>query len=237
MRLLLHSGGLDSHICWLMDRDRVPVYVEHGSGNAAREVVQLQKLAAYHEGDVQPFVYKRILAADLRRHVLADGHIAHRNAYLILSAAVALPAATEVAYGALRGEGSADKSPAFVRAMTRLLTASEGRPVTVAAPLLHMTKGQALAHARTLDGFGALEVTWSCYHDGPEPCGRCQACYRRHLAEWAAGLRTDPPPRLPTETFGPWATLRRTPLRRWPSLAAANTTAVRAMLANRRSRK
>ena len=237
VRLLLHSGGMDSHICWLMDRERLPVYVAHGSGNQRTELDRLHALRGHHANDMHAFDFAVVRARDLSHSVQLDGHITHRNAYLILSAAMAFPDVEEVAYGALRGEGSPDKSPRFVRAMTRMLTMSEGRPCTVEAPLLHMTKAQALRYAQRLDGADALELTWSCYHPGPDPCGQCQACYRRHLAQWSAGLRPDPPTALPTETFGPWATLRRTPVSRWPALAAANMPAMRAMLANRRSRQ
>src|SRR4051812_35966161 len=42
MIVLLHSGGLDSQVCWLMHQDWKPVYVRHGAGN---ERAELQALA------------------------------------------------------------------------------------------------------------------------------------------------------------------------------------------------
>lgn len=236
-RLLLHSGGLDSHICWLLDRTREPVYVAHGSGNQRRELDTLRQLAAHHADDDQPFGYSIVRGADLSRSVEADGHIAHRNAYLLLTAAMAFPKATEVAYGALRGEASADKSPRFVRAMERMLTESEGRQIDVSAPLLAYTKTQATVIGYRLAGAEALDLTWSCYHDGSEPCGRCQACYRRHLALWVAGRADHPPAALPSESKGPWANLRSVPLSRWPAMISANVPAARAMLAARRAKE
>ena len=233
-RLLLHSGGLDSHIAWLIDRGRTPVWVDHGQENSTRERETLYRLAEYHDRDKVPFVATGIVGPDLGPMIQPDGHIAHRNLCLLLTVAMRFPDAVEIAYGALRGEASADKSPAFVRAASRVLSESEGRSITVEAPLLHFTKGQALRVAQAYPGAGALALTWSCYHnDGP--CGQCQACYRRHLAEWTAGLRKDPPAALPTETKGWRANLAAMPLRRWPAAAAANMPAVRALLANRRS--
>src|SRR5260370_7123751 len=69
----------------------------------------------------------------------ADGHVLHRNLSFLVSVVQAFPQAQAIAYGALRGEASADKSPAFVRAANRVFRASEGGP-RIEAPLLHTTK-------------------------------------------------------------------------------------------------
>src|SRR3954471_10721621 len=74
--LLLHSGGLDSHICWLMHPDWQPVYIAHGSGN---ETAELDALDTLHARD--PRFYYTVVEAGL---LLCedDGHMPYRNLLL-----------------------------------------------------------------------------------------------------------------------------------------------------------
>lgn len=233
-RYLLHSGGLDSHVAWLMDPTRVPVYVRHSSRNELREVLALGALAD-HDPNFTPMFVR---CPEIGMDAAFDGHVRHRN-LLLLAMVAQLHDCDEVAYGAVRGEASADKSPQFVRAFDRALRISEG--TRLVAPIAHLTKGQAVAElvwstpsVDRMRVIEALELTRSCYSADSGECGVCQACYRRALAFWQAGIVPDPPASLPTETDGAWANLRRTPLRRWPDLVRANVPAVRAWLASRR---
>ena len=218
-RLLLHSGGLDSHCLWLMDRDRTPVYVLHGSRNEAQELVALDRL---HRAD-PTFEFVTVPGPLLGPIARTDAHIPHRNALLILSALAFFPDATEVAYGALLGEGSKDKSAAFRRALTRLTERSEKR-VEVVAPLSRMTKASAVRKATALSGTDWIPLTVSCTN-GTE-CGRCQACFRRSVALYLCGI-ISVAPEWPTETEGPWATVKANPPSRWPALALSNLDVLR----------
>lgn len=227
-RYLLHSGGLDSHVAWLLDPTRVPVYIRHGASNERHEIEALRGLVKW--GNFSP---RYIHGPDIGRWAAPDGHVRHRN--LVLLACVAsLSDAEEVAYAAVRGEASADKSPQFVASLARTLHISE-RDTTLVAPLARLTKAQALARAVELGDTARrqLDATRSCYSHYVLPCGECQACYRRALAYWTIGLRDLPPP-LPKKTDGAFENLRRTPVRRWPDLARANVPAARAMWARRR---
>lgn len=228
-RMLLYSGGMDSHALWMLTGSCWPcVYVRHGAPNEHRELETLEGL-----GGLPGMVLHIVSGPDLHALVASDGHIAHRNLLLIACAASAFPDATVLAYGAVRGEASPDKTPSFMRAASKALTRSENRRVRVVAPLVHMTKAQAYAKALALPGGAAqLAATWSCY-DPNGPCGQCQACYRRELARWRAGQRGEPPA-LPTLTDGPVANLRRAPLRHWPAMAMANIDSLRALRAGRR---
>lgn len=233
-RYLLHSGGLDSHVAWLLDRDRVPVYVQHGSRNETREREALDALSVF-DRSFDPMLLRGPACASWGSS--PDGHVHNRNLALLATVAT-LPDAEEVAYAAVRGEASADKSPSFIAALDRTLRISEG--TRLAAPIAHLTKGRAVralldatSAARRPTVVAALLLTRSCYADTERACGRCQACYRRSLALWENDLG-DPPRRLPVETDGAWANLRRTPLRRWPDLGRANVVAARAWWAARR---
>lgn len=245
MRMLLHSGGLDSHIIWLMDRTRIPVYIDHGQRNVGPEHRALAALAIYHkvtEGEQYPelrgmpwFTPVVLRMPSLAGLIEADAHIPHRNLAFLLfvcqSFAHNQDAVESIAYGALRGEASSDKSPAFIRAAAKALTESEGKRVLVEAPLLHTTKPAALRMVARLhpEWLPALALTRSCYGPTVVPCGVCQACFRRELAYWYAGL-ISLPPGLPTQTAGPMANLKRTPWQRWPALLHANLPALRALL-------
>lgn len=231
MRLLLHSGGLDSHIIWLMDRTRVPVYIDHGQANAAHEKRALAALCLHHQQDAVPFKVQVTTMPSLKLLVQRDGHIPHRNLAFCLHVAMAYPQARAIAYGALRGEASADKSPAFVRAATHVLTESEGERMRIEAPLLHTTKPAAvrMVAKQHPEWLPALALTRSCYSHELRPCGVCQACFRRGLAYWYAGLQ-ERPPAMPTQTDGPVANLLRTPLHRWPALLAANLPVLKGLL-------
>jgi hypothetical protein len=217
--ILLHSGGLDSHIAWLMHPDWKPVYVVHGSGNQHAELGALDTLSKLDPRFGYELVKGNRLIAE------PDGHIPYRNMLLLTNALAAYPQASAVAYGALLGEGSGDKSRRFVKRLERTYRASEGRRVRVLTPLSRLTKAQALRRGLDLPGGDHLATTISCYHGNG--CGHCQACFRRGIAEYLCGLRSTPP-ELPTETKGVAATLRANKLTRWPSLALSNVDVLRA---------
>lgn len=217
--ILLHSGGMDSEVCRLMRPDWHPVYVRHG---AEQEMAELNALHDIRSLDSR-FDFSVINTEKL--HIEPDGHIDYRNALLLTTALAAYPHADGVAFGALLGEGSGDKSAAFARHLAKAWSISAGRPISLLRPLRRYTKAQALRHGLSLDVHGTLAVTTSCYHGND--CGRCQPCFRLGIAKYLNGLRDAPPP-FPTETKGIAATLRANKLRRWPVLAAAQTDVIRA---------
>lgn len=222
MRLLLHSGGADSHVCWLMDPTLTPVYVCHGAENQSAEIHALKRIRNL-DSRFQPTIITIGHTLDIE----PDGHIAHRNALLLTAALAAFPDADSIAYGALLGEGSGDKSASFARHLAQALSVGEGRRIRVLRPLSRLTKAQALRRGLALPGAEGLTLTVSCYHGEDGGCGRCQACFRLGIAHYLVGLRDDLP-RLPTETKGVLATLRANKLTRWPELILANTDVVRA---------
>jgi 7-cyano-7-deazaguanine synthase len=94
--------------------------------------------------------------------------------------------------------GYPDCRPEFLRAfeaMARLGTkmGSEGRPITIHAPLIEMTKAQIVARGRALGV--DFSLTRTCYdpNDRGEACGRCDACLLRLKGFAEAGDR-DPVP-------------------------------------------
>lgn len=103
-----------------------------------------------------------------------------------------------VGVNAVDYSGYPDCRPAFVEAFAALAAvatrgATEGRPVRIEAPLLHLGKAAIIAtgHALGVD-YGA---TVSCYNPASEgrACGRCDACALRAEGFRAAGV-PDPTP-------------------------------------------
>ncbi len=94
--------------------------------------------------------------------------------------------------------GYPDCRPEFMRAfeaMARLGTrmGTEGRAITIHAPLIRMTKRQIVERGRELDV--DFSLTRTCYDPDAHgnACGRCDACLLRLRGFAEAGL-TDPAP-------------------------------------------
>lgn len=99
---------------------------------------------------------------------------------------------------ALDYSGYPDCRPAFVDAFRAVAAVGqkrglEGRPVDLRTPLIDLTKSQIVRLA--LDLGAPVELTWSCYRAGPDPCGACDACQLRARGFAEAGMAD---PALPT---------------------------------------
>lgn len=122
---------------------------------------------------------------------------ARNTIFLSLAAALAeVTGATEVVIGAnaLDYSGYPDCRPAFLRAFERTArlgtkSGDEGRPLTIRAPLLSMSKADIVRLALALGVDPAS--TSSCYSPGSagEPCGSCDSCLLRAKGFAEAGER------------------------------------------------
>jgi 7-cyano-7-deazaguanine synthase len=89
-----------------------------------------------------------------------------------------------IGVNALDYSGYPDCRPEYLRAFERLASLAtkagvEGRPLTILAPLLELSKADIIRRGLALGVDYAL--TLSCYDPGPggEPCGRCDSCRLR----------------------------------------------------------
>jgi 7-cyano-7-deazaguanine synthase len=73
-----------------------------------------------------------------------------------------------------------DCRPDYIRAMSHAFWQATERRVTLDAPFLHMTKGAIVLLGQQL-GVDFAQ-SWSCYQNGPEPCGECIPCTERAKA-------------------------------------------------------
>jgi 7-cyano-7-deazaguanine synthase len=81
--------------------------------------------------------------------------------------------------------GYPDCRPEFVdafRALIKVATkaTTQGATIQIETPLQFMSKLD-IVH-RALELGVPLELTWSCYQDGPDPCGVCDSCRLRDEA-------------------------------------------------------
>ena len=221
LAVVLASGGMDSTVAaWLVAREHelALLHASYGQRTAARERRSFEAIA---DRLALPALRRRTLEigflAALGGSALTDPslpipvegegregapglpvtYVPFRNAHL-LAAAVSwaeLLGAQTVVIGAVEEDSSgypdcrADFLVAFERA-ARIGTAL-GERISIEAPLVRMTKGE-IVRAGALVG-APFELTWSCYQDEFEACGRCESCRLRLKGFREAGV-ADPIP-------------------------------------------
>lgn len=209
---MLLSGGLDSMVCAALAREQglgvIALTVDYGQRHrieldAARTIAA--KLADRHivvPLDLRAFGGSA-LTSDMA--VPKDGvgegipvtYVPARNT-IFLSLALGLAEASGardifIGVNALDYSGYPDCRPEFIAGFAELAALAtkagvEGRPVTIHAPLLHMTKADIAREAERLGLDAAL--SHSCYDPGADGahCGRCDACRLRAKGFAEAGI-------------------------------------------------
>jgi 7-cyano-7-deazaguanine synthase len=212
--VVLLSGGLDSYTAAALARDAgFEIYaltVKYGQRHgheilAARKVAEALGATAHRE-----------LAVDLATlggsALLGDGEVpkdgpdpntipatyvpARNTVMLALALAWAeVLGAYDIFIGvnALDYSGYPDCRPEYLAAFERLAALAtragvEGRPVSVLAPLLRLSKAEIIGRGVSLGlDYG---LTHSCYAPAPDgrPCGRCDSCRLRARGFRAAGV-------------------------------------------------
>ena len=88
--------------------------------------------------------------------------------------------------------GYPDCRPEYIRELNRLAKLSskravEGNPISIKAPLIHLTKVQIIQKGISLST--PYNLTWSCYNGGDKACGKCDSCRIRNSAFQEIGIR------------------------------------------------
>jgi 7-cyano-7-deazaguanine synthase in queuosine biosynthesis len=234
VKVVLFSGGLDSLLLARAYPDALLLHIDYGQPYRFSEGSAAQGIADYLNRGLAFLMLTPLPSGE------ADGHIAHRNLYLAVSAAARDPTARLLLLGGVKGETSPDKTRRFLRASTLALSRSERRSLRLAAPLRKATKAKHLR--RLVDEVGRaeaqrlLDLTVSCYRPPAKGvgCGRCLACVRRWVAVELAGLEGQwefPPATTLAQTKAgdllPY--IRRTPLSEMPGVAVNQLEALRAL--------
>ena len=89
-------------------------------------------------------------------------------------------------FNAEEGATFLDNTPAYVDAVNKSLTFSCEKPVQVVAPVIHFDKEEIIREGVRIEA--PLDLSWSCYFAGRQPCGKCESCMRRARAFKRAGV-------------------------------------------------
>lgn len=181
--ICLLSGGVDSAVAATCQTVDECLFVDYGQPALRRESAAVDELAGRMLVPVRRVVVRGMNLGDMATQKGASV-VPHRNAVLVSIAANL--GATKVVVGWCADDqlDYADCTDVFRERMERALNPRSGdlagQPlggtVRIAAPLIDVSKPEVVRRARQL---GVLDICWSCYYGGGEPCGECASCLAR----------------------------------------------------------
>ncbi|MHC5210842.1 MAG: 7-cyano-7-deazaguanine synthase [Planctomycetota bacterium] len=209
--LVLLSGGLDSTVAAALHREAggvlaLALWVDYGQRAAVPERRAAEGIARAFDVPLlcteQPFLGSitrtALVARDRpvpqpRAGTLETEAAAHADAVwvpnrngLLVNLAAALAESRGIplvvtGFNAEEARSFPDNGPAFLEACNAALGLSTRGAVRVHAPTIAMDKAELLRAGRRVSA--PVDLAWSCYAAGPEPCGCCESCQRRSRAE------------------------------------------------------
>ena len=217
--VVLVSGGLDSAVAAAIALDEAGekecafLHVNYGQRTEARELEAFNAIADFYGikrrlaadighlkkigGSALTDEAIEVPEADLSRTGIPVTYVPFRNAHL-LSIAVSwaeVIGASDVYIGAVEEDGSGypDCREEFFRSFEKAveLGTKPGAGIKIKTPLIHMRKSAIVRKGVALGA--PLGLTWSCYKDSQEACGRCDSCLLRLRGFREAGV-ADPIP-------------------------------------------
>lgn len=216
LAVVLLSGGMDSCVAASIaaqSHDLALLHVGYGQRTEDRERRSFRDIAdhlrarfrletrAGHLGEMggSALTDTRRDAIDARREgsAVPDTYVPFRNTHLLAIAVswAEVINARRIFIGAVQEDGSGypDCREEYYEAFNRLIQVGT-RPEThldIVTPLIHMSKGDIVREGVRLAA--PLHLTWSCYVDSVDACGRCESCRLRLKGFREAGL-DDPIP-------------------------------------------
>ncbi|HUX66803.1 MAG TPA: 7-cyano-7-deazaguanine synthase QueC [Terriglobales bacterium] len=209
--VVLVSGGMDSCVCAaLAAREFDPAFLhfDYGQRTAGRERRAFAAIADFYGVErrlvVETGLFRQIGGSALTDASLAvpeegkdEGvipitYVPFRNAHL-LAAGVSwaeVLGAEVVVIGAVANDSSGypDCRPEYYQAFNRLLeVGTRDRRVRVETPLLERSKAEIVRLGLELGA--PFPLSWSCYQNSDEACGRCDSCRLRLRAFGQAGAQ------------------------------------------------
>ena len=212
-QLVVLSGGLDSTVCLALAAQRAvdpPLALTFDYGQRHRtEVDRAAGIAGHYRSEhlvvhLDTTAWGGSALTDERRPVPPAGedpseipatYVPGRNSiFLAVALAVAEARGLDsvwIGVNAIDYSGYPDCRPEFIDAFRQVALLGqkrgvEGRPVEIVTPLVESTKAGIV---RTGLELGApLQLTWSCYQGGDQPCGECDACVLRARGFDEAGV-------------------------------------------------
>jgi 7-cyano-7-deazaguanine synthase len=190
--LVLLSGGVDSAVSLALADDPVEALTIDYGQRHKREIFAAEEIAAHYGVpwqlvNVDPIIFKgSALTHDAE---IPDGHAdapdatyvpARNTVFLAIAAARAESIGAEsIILGANADDaaGYPDCRPDYLFAYRDVLQRWTMGHIWISAPLLRYTKAAVMERALKLNV--PLELTYSCYRGGEQPCGTCGACVSR----------------------------------------------------------
>ncbi len=217
--IVLVSGGLDSCVTAALALEKGPagfLHVNYGQRTTEREERAFNEIAAHYgieERLVVDISYLRDMGGsaltdtamdvpegDLERRGVPSTYVPFRNANLLSMATswAEVTGAAEIYIGAVEEDSSGypDCRKGFFEAFNRVVDLGTKRGsgeggIRIVTPLIEMKKSEIVRLGLKLKA--PLGLTWSCYADSDEACGRCDSCLLRLRGFEEAGA-TDPIP-------------------------------------------
>jgi 7-cyano-7-deazaguanine synthase len=210
--VVLLSGGLDSATAAAIalgeGYDAIALSFDYGQRHrreleAARAVAQKFGLEEHFIVEVNLAQWGGSSLTDRARELPQDGvqsgiipstYVPGRNTvFLAIALSLAEAKGAEAIYlgiNAVDYSGYPDCRPEYLAAYQNLANLSskvgvEGKAPQLVAPLVYASKKDIAVRALELGV--PIDLTWSCYQGGEEPCGRCDSCRIRDRALIEAG--------------------------------------------------
>lgn len=212
--VVLVSGGMDSCVTTAIagiDHQIALMHAQYGQRSRQKERQAFDAIADHYGVDAgRRLIIDLVHIADIGGSALTDATVAIPLANLsstdipltyvpfrngnLLSAATSwaeVLSATAIFVGAVEADSSGypDCRREFFDAYQAAI-AQGTRPETrinIETPLIKMTKKEIVL--KGVEMGAPLELTWSCYQNGPTPCGICDSCALRARGFSAAGVQ------------------------------------------------
>jgi 7-cyano-7-deazaguanine synthase len=211
--VVLLSGGLDSATCLALaskDHEVHALTFDYGSRHS-RELISAKAIASHFK--VKSHTILKLDLSMVGGSALTDSSInipeakgaigesipltyvpARNMTFLSIAIGLAeVKGAGKVFIGAnsVDYSGYPDCRPEFIAAFQEAArlgtkTGVEGRPITIEAPLLRMSKADIIRKGTELHV--PFNLTWTCYEGLERACGRCEACVLRLAGFREAGV-------------------------------------------------
>ena len=217
LAVCLVSGGMDSCVTAAIaneENDEIAfLHISYGQRTERRERECFDKIADHYRVEARLVVTLEQLAliggssltdqrmavtpADLDARGIPSSYIPFRNAHLLATAVSwgEVIGSSSIYIGAVAEDSSGypDCRPEYYSAFQKVIDVGT-KPETniiVKTPVIAMKKSEIIM--RGLEMGAPLELTWSCYQESEQACGRCDSCALRLRAFREAGV-ADPIP-------------------------------------------
>lgn len=208
--IVLLSGGLDSAVALYVAIDKgfdcSCLIFDYGQRhirelNSAKRIAKVagcnfRVIKIHMPWHGSSLLDKRIKIPKRRQKIIPSTYVPARN-IIFLSFALSCAEATKakaIFIGAHSQDysGYPDCRPEFYRAFTKAAlkgtkTGTNKKGIKIFTPLIKKNKSQIIKLGRKLNV--PLELTWSCYAGGKQPCMTCDSCHYRSKGFREAGIK------------------------------------------------